>query len=151
MMKLKIPPPVQGLITAALIWLLHHVWPAPAIAFAAQNSLALLLFIVGLGIDLVSVFTFFKARTTVNPLSPQKTSSLVVSGMFSFSRNPMYLGMLLMLSAGALWLGSLAGVVPLFLFVFSINELQIKPEEVVLQKKFGSDYERYMKTVRRWV
>ena len=56
-----------------------------------------------------------------------------------------------MLSAGALWLGSLAGVVPLFLFVFSINELQIKPEEAVLLEKFGDDYERYKKSVRRWV
>ena len=150
-MMLKIPPPVQGLLTALLIWMLHQVLPAPAIPFAAQRTIAVVLFLVGLGIDLVSVFAFFKAKTTVNPLSPQKTSSLVISGLFSFSRNPMYLGMLLMLSGWAVWLGSYVGIVPLCLFIFAINELQIKPEEAVLLEKFGDEYERYKKSVRRWV
>lgn len=150
-MKLKVPPPLLGLVAAVLIWLADYTFPSLSTELPAQRLLAVVLLLTGLCIDLLSVFTFFKAKTTVNPLSPQKTSTLVTAGMFTVSRNPMYLGMLLMLTGWALWNGSLLGILPIALFVFAINWLQIKPEEKVLERKFGAEYERYRNRVRRWI
>ncbi len=149
-MKLKIPPPFQGLFAAALVWGLDQLFPALSTSFPLQKTLALVLIVVGAGIDLISVFAFFKAKTTINPLSPQATKQLVVSGTFRISRNPMYLGMLLILSGWAIWVGNVTGVLAILLFVNSITYSQIKPEEKVLEEKFGSIYTEYKASVRRW-
>lgn len=105
----------------------------------------------GVLIDIISVSAFFRAKTTVNPLSPENTQSLVVTGFYQLSRNPMYLGMLMILMAVALWIGNLAGLIPVAIFVISITQFQIKPEERVLEAKFGEDYLAYKTQVRRWI
>ena len=150
-MKLKIPPPLQGLVAAVIIWVLNQFFPAMGVSLPLQKIIALLLMICGLSIDLVSVVAFFKAKTTVNPLSPHNTKHLVVSGLYCISRNPMYLGMLLILTGWVLWIGNMLGLFALLLFVVSITYLQIKPEERVLEEKFGATYTDYKERVRRWI
>lgn len=94
---------------------------------------------------------FRKARTTVNPLSPQKAGRLVRSGYYRFTRNPMYLGLLMILIGFAIYCGHWAAIFPIAGFVFYITEFQIKPEEKAMTELFGDDYLSYKKTVRRWI
>ena len=150
-MKLLIPPPVQGLIAGFAVWGLAKWFPEYVFSFPGQKPLAVAIASSGLLIDLVSVFAFFRAKTTVNPLSPQNTNTLVVSGLYKISRNPMYLGMLLILAGWTIWLGNPLGVLPVFLFIVSITYLQIKPEEHALEEKFGDSYRDYKQRVRRWI
>jgi len=148
----KIPPPLIMLSAASLIWLAP---PALRVALPlADHTLtwpALALFLCGVAIDLISLFYFVRARTTVNPLNPEKTSSLVTSGLYRFSRNPMYLGMLLWLLALCLYLNNIAGLLVAAAFVAYINRFQIRPEERALQQQFGEAYERYQQQVARWL
>jgi len=85
------------------------------------------------------------------PFNPYQTSSLVISGLYRFSRNPMYFGMLLTLTAWVLYLGHPVGLIGLVLFVLYMNEFQIKPEEKAMHEKFGDEYATYQDRVRRWI
>ena len=102
-------------------------------------------------IALAGVLEFHRAHTTVNPMAPQKASALVTSGVYRITRNPMYLGMLLVLAGWAVWLGNAAAFVGLPLFVAVLNLLQIAPEERVLRERFGDAFTRYAARVRRWI
>lgn len=146
-----IPPPLLALACGALMWAIARKTGLPAFDFPGRVPLAALLAGAGLLIDLVSVAAFIRARTTVNPLAPEKSAALVVEGLYRFSRNPMYLGMLLILSGWAAWLGQPLGLVVAGLFVVLIERLQILPEERALEEKFGDGYRAYRKRVRRWI
>lgn len=150
-MKPIVPPPVIGLLSGFLIWAIDRAALAPEIQAPGQKGAAFALIGLGLMIDLVSVATFFQARTTVNPLAPSRAEKLVVTGFYVWSRNPMYLGMLMMLTGWVLLLSQPLGVVILPLFVIAINRLQIIPEERALEEKFGEEYRAYKARVRRWV
>ncbi len=158
-MKPLIPPPVIGAATAFVLWgvdrLSSTVLSLPEsifhVDFPGRLGAAFALIGLGLMIDLVSIAAFFQARTTVNPLAPSRAEKLVVTGFYLWSRNPMYLGMLMMLMGWALMLANPLGVAPLILFVIVITEWQIKPEERALEEKFGDDYRAYRDRVRRWV
>jgi protein-S-isoprenylcysteine O-methyltransferase Ste14 len=107
--------------------------------------------VAGIGIAVAAFGRFKRARTTVNPREPQTASSLVTGGVFGISRNPMYLGLLLILIGWALGLGTASPwlVPPLFVIVVSV--LQIIPEEQALEKLFGKDYLQYRQRVARWI
>ena len=149
--RLLIPPPVAFLITGFAMWGITLAWPSLAVSLPLQMILSGALIGIGLTIDFVSIMAFRKAKTTVTPLMPEKASSLVVSGLYRFTRNPMYLGLFLILSGIAVFLGSLANIAVLVAFVAYITIFQIKPEELRLSALFGSDYDEYMKRVRRWL
>lgn len=151
MMNNTIPPPIVGLCVALLMWLINRVFGFVQLQSDVLKVLAIALVIVGLAIEIYSVFLFFKQRTTVNPLRPQNTKALVVSGMYRFTRNPMYLGMLLLLCGYALWLGNVLTLPCLALFVWFINRYQIQPEEQALSAIFGEQFEDYKRRVRRWI
>jgi protein-S-isoprenylcysteine O-methyltransferase Ste14 len=110
----------------------------------------LLLAIGGL-IALAGVIQFQRQSTTVNPHRPDNTSSLVTTGIYSVSRNPMYLGMLILLVAYLLRTGQLAGLLVLLLYVLYMTRFQIKPEEKVMEQTFGEAYRTYRQRVRRWI
>lgn len=150
-MKPVIPPPLIGLIAAMFTWAFAIVLPGLTVSFPAQKLIAIIVGGIGLSIDVISVVAFFKAKTTINPLTPNKTQELVVSGLYRFSRNPMYLGMLLMLIGWTIWLGAPLGAIMIFQFVVIITLLQIKPEETALEAKFGAAYLEYKTRVRRWI
>lgn len=147
----RLPPPVIGLLTGLALWALARAVPGLSFDFPGQKLLALGLAGTGFLIELVAVGAFFRARTTVNPLAPERATHLVTGGLYRISRNPMYLGLLLVLSGWAVWLGNPLGVVLLAVFVWALNTLQIKPEETALRAAFGADYDAYCQKVRRWI
>ncbi len=150
-LETKIPPPVWGLLTAFLMSALAKLLPTLMILPASIAALGIALIILGLGIDIIALAQFFKSGTTPNPLSPDKASSMVISGLYRYSRNPMYLGMLIALCGWGVYLGNIASLFCLPLFVWLINQFQIFPEERILGEKFGADYQQYTMRVRRWI
>lgn len=150
-LELKIPPPAVALVTGILMWLASRVLPALAYMFPAHNSVAVGLAIIGVATAISGVLTFRRAKTTVNPLKPQKASSLVASGIYSITRNPMYLGLLLGLTAWAIHLSNVLAFLFLPVFVAYINRFQIIPEERTLTSLFGKDFTAYQNRVRRWI
>ncbi|QIL83324.1 isoprenylcysteine carboxylmethyltransferase family protein [Diaphorobacter sp. HDW4A] len=149
-LDLKIPPPLVGIAAAALMYGVAHWFPAAAFALPARVGLATLIAVCGVTIDLSALFAFHRHRTTVNPLAPGKTSAIVSNGVYRFTRNPMYLGMLVLLLAWCVWLGNVAALVGPVLFAAYITRFQILPEERILLAKFGEPYLQYMGRVRRW-
>ena len=146
-----VPPPLVALACGALIWAIARKAGLPTVDFPGREPIAVSLACTGLLIGLVSVAAFIRARTTVNPLAPEKAKTLVVSGLYRFSRNPMYLGMLLILVAFAVILGQPLALVVVAAFVLLIERMQIIPEERALEEKFGDDFRAYKKRVRRWI
>lgn len=146
-----IPPPVIGLLCLLGMWLVSRSVALWQVELPFALPLAAALVATGAAIDLVSVVAFVRAHTTINPLAPARAQHLVVSGMFRFSRNPMYLGMLLMLCGAAVWFGQPLNLLILCLFVAVITAVQIKPEEAALTARFGERYLEYCRQVRRWL
>lgn len=150
-LELKIPPLLLALAAAALMWGLARLAPSLGTALAWRAPLAAGLFCAGLVVGLAGVLSFRRARTTVNPLRPDSASALVNSGIYRYSRNPMYLALLLGLVAWAAWLGHLLALPVLAGFVLYMNHFQIRPEERALRQLFGGHCERYFGRVRRWL
>jgi protein-S-isoprenylcysteine O-methyltransferase Ste14 len=151
MLKTRIPPPIILLLAAACMWMLDRWLPLQLCIAPPWNRIGGLPIAAGFAIDVASVVFFRRAGTTVNPMDPGKASRLVTGGPFRISRNPMYLGLLLMLIGWALWLGSAS---PWFippLFVVAVTVLQIVPEEHALAKIFGEQYTVYQNKVARWL
>ncbi len=149
-MELKMPPLLVCLCFGVLMVLLARLLPVGSMGFFGQDFLAKAL--AGLGILLIlwALVTFKRANTTVDPKHPNDASTLVTTGPYRFSRNPMYLSMLLMLLALALYLDNAFAILVAALFVKYMNRYQIAPEEAALQAKFGKQYRQYLIKVRRW-
>lgn len=150
-LETKIPPPLVLLVSLLLMWLLSRMSLAAAFDFNASRILSLILLLAGIAIAIAGVLEFRSAKTTVNPLDPKLASSLVKTGVFRYTRNPMYLGMLLVSFAAVTFFGnwlSLLGSV--FLYSY-LTRFQIIPEERAMQNLFGSVFEEYRRTVRRWL
>lgn len=149
-LELKVPPPLVALLVAAAMWGLRVLSP-PAAAPSFRIAAALILGVLGATSSASGVRAFARANTTKNPMKPQAASSLVVTGVYALTRNPMYLGLLLVLLGWAAFLWSpwaLPGPVG---FVAYISRFQIAPEERVLLNLFGAEYSDYKATVRRWL
>jgi protein-S-isoprenylcysteine O-methyltransferase Ste14 len=147
----RIPPVALTLITAALMWL--TAWLVPALAFAMPGSrvVAVFLALIGILTAISGVVSFRRAATTVNPLRPETASSLVVSGIYRFTRNPMYLGLLFVLLGWAVFLSNAVAFVWLAAFVPYMNSFQIGAEEAALATLFGQEFTNYRARVRRWL
>ena len=148
-MKTKIPPPILALIMIVLIYLSSFF--IESTTFNYQGSLSLLVLILGLACAIPSFKLFARYKTTISPLKPSDATALVTEGMYRYSRNPMYLGLLLLTIASTIWFGTWFGIIVNILFIFLINFLQIIPEEEALLEIFGEEYEEYKKNVRRWI
>ena len=110
-----------------------------------------LLAAAGLALDFSGLLTFVRRHTTISPLSPRKSTVLVTRGVYRFTRNPMYLGLVCLLAAWAVWLAALLPFAGPVLFVAYITRFQIRPEERVLSQLFGPAYTDYTRRVRRWI
>ncbi len=150
-LELKIPPPVVALCLGALMWLAAQIVPAIEVSQSLRIGLSLVCVAIGLFFDLTALIAFLRVKTTPNPLRPLTTSSLVSTGLYRFSRNPMYLGQLLVLLGWALFLSNIAALVLTPLFVLYLNRFQIIPEERALSKLFGAEFTAYKLRVRRWL
>lgn len=149
-LRLKIPPPIWLLMFGTLMWVLHRRLPVSTIFGAPLNRAGWLLVAGGALIIAAAMLQFRRANTTINPNTPAKASSLVTSGIFGYSRNPMYLGLSIVLSGWAIVLGSLSPWLAVPLFVLVITRLQIEPEEAVLAVLFDEPYRTYCARVGRW-
>lgn len=150
-LELKIPPVVLVVLFALAMWLVAQWLPPMALPAVWGQVLAVVLAGAGIAVAFAGVLAFRRADTTVNPRVPQQTSSLVIKGIYRYSRNPMYLGFLLLLTALACYLTNVAALAMLPLFVLYMNRLQIIPEERYLLEKFGTEYQDYLQQVRRWL
>lgn len=150
-LELKIPPPLVAIGVALLMWLTSRVAGPFEIPYVVRVSAALAVAVVGLCFDLAGLVSFVQARTTINPIKPASTSSLVITGAYRVTRNPMYLGLLLVLLGWATFLANGLAYLLAPLFVLYINRFQIAPEERVLSAKFGAEFSAYQARVRRWL
>ena len=136
-------------VCALLMWLI--AFPALDFALPGREVVAAFFFVLALIIGLSAVLGFHRVQTTVNPLKPDAASTLVVHGVYRWTRNPMYLAMLLMLVAWACIVANWAALAMLPLFVAYLNRFQIVPEERALHARFGAEFENYRRKVRRWL
>ena len=150
-MKLLIPPPILALMSAILMLIISKYFNKANFSLNQHNQFALFFLIVALIIILISIAKFIKIKTTISPLKPNKTSILVDSGIYKYTRNPMYLGLLLILFSLFLYLKNFLSFLVLPLFVMYITKNQILPEEKVLENLFGDQYKKYKNKVRRWI
>ena len=133
------------------MWLTTWLLPAFAFAMPASRAVAFCLALIGFVAGVSGVVSFRRAATSVNPLRPETASSLVVSGIYRFTRNPMYLGLLVVLLGWAVFLSSAVAFVWLPAFVVYMNRFQIGPEETALASLFGPEFTNYRMKVRRWL
>ncbi|MDP2138146.1 MAG: isoprenylcysteine carboxylmethyltransferase family protein [Candidatus Didemnitutus sp.] len=150
-LELRIPPLVVVLITGLLMWSVARTAPAFRFESSLLRAAAPIPAIIGLAIAMLGVVSFRRARTTVSPLKPETASALVVSGIYRWTRNPMYLGVLLLLASGALFFANALGFLFLPCFVLYLNRFQIAPEEAALAARFGAEFAAYRTRVRRWI
>lgn len=150
-LELKIPPVIQGLLYAVLIFLTQKNIPGVEAFPVIKLVLGAIFFAGGLFIALLGVYEFRKFQTTVDPRDPNKTGSIVCSGVYCYTRNPMYLGMLLCLISLCIYWGSSISLIYCGLFIFTMTFLQIKPEERILTSKFSDEYLAYRNRVHRWI
>lgn len=149
-LELKVPPPLVALLTGLSMWLVSPLAPPVPMPGALRIGLVVVLVVLGVGIAACGVATFRRARTTISPLSPGATSTLVREGVYRYTRNPMYLGMQLCLIAWAAWLWSWLSLLLAPAFMLYMNRFQIGPEEHALAALFGANYAAYRRDVRRW-
>ncbi len=147
----KVPPTVVGALVAAGMWGLSLLGPQLSIPPVPKCAAVAMLVAAGLAFDLVGLLAFRAARTTLNPLEPERATALVTGGVYRITRNPMYVGMALLLLAWAVYLAALLSFAGLVVFVAWITRYQIRPEERVLAGRFGEEYARYTARVRRWL
>jgi protein-S-isoprenylcysteine O-methyltransferase Ste14 len=147
----RIPPPVIDATFALAMWGVARLLPGLSADWPGRTPASVALALAGGLVALAGLIAFRRHRTTFNPLRPESASALVSTGVYAFTRNPMYLGMLLVLVAWALYLSNLAAAALVPLFVPCLNRLQILPEERVLRAKFGAAFDAYAARVRRWI
>ena len=147
---MRIPPPVITLALALVMYCIDYFGPA-WLSLSGLAWLTGLFAVAALVFLLPAVGQFVRSDTTVNPYTPEKSSKLVVGGVYRFSRNPMYLGMALALTAWACYLENLLGYAFVFIFVSYMTRFQIVFEEAALLEKFELEFEAYCKRVRRWL
>ena len=148
-MRNKIPPPFVTLFFGLCIYFSQEYFPEFKLEFLTM--LSYILYFAGLAVLILAVRLFKKQNTTVNPIKIENASSLVTSGIFKYSRNPMYLGMVMILFGLALMFNLIGGILFTLLFAIYITKYQIRPEEEVMERLFGEDFLKYKNSVRMWL
>ena len=144
-------PIVLVLAFGLAVWFLHLAHIELPLGVPKRVWIAASMFAFGVVIILTSAVTFRRANTTLDPVNPDKASSLVSTGIFSFSRNPIYVGFLMFVLAFAVASGNLLSLIFVPAFWATANRLYIEPEEAALETLFGKDYLAYKHRVRRWL
>jgi len=150
-LELKIPPVAVVLVTALLMWLSSWAVPTVGLVVPGRDLVALGLAIAGAVTSILGVASFRRVGTTVNPLTPDASSTLVRSGVYTLTRNPMYLGFLMLLLAWGIYVSNAVALLFIPVFVVYMNRFQIEPEERALRSRFGQTFVAYTTQVRRWI
>jgi protein-S-isoprenylcysteine O-methyltransferase Ste14 len=151
-LRLKVPPVIQAAICVLAMWLLSRYLPLIPFEIVFLR-LAITAIFTGIGglIAVAGIASFRKAKTTVDPRTPGKSSELVIVGIYNYTRNPMYLGLLGIMIGLAVLFGAVSSFLVIPIFVWFMNRLQIEPEEEALEELFGESYREYKLKVRRWL
>jgi protein-S-isoprenylcysteine O-methyltransferase Ste14 len=153
-LALKVPPLAVGLLIAAIMWLAAWATPTLRFVFPARSFFSVAFVVTGGVISGLGIASFRRAKTTVNPMKPDSSSSLVMSGVagiYTYTRNPMYLGFLFILVGWAIFLSNVLAFFLLPGFILYMNRFQIEPEEKALASRFGEVFVSYASRVRRWL
>jgi len=150
-LALKVPPVAQVIITAAAMYGVSKMVPALTFSLNGSTALAVGLGVMGLSLGIMGVTQFRIAQTTPNPQALEQVSSLVTSGVYQYSRNPMYVGLVLILLGWAFYFSHFLAFVLLPIFILYMTRFQIQPEERMMAQKFGKTYQDYLNKVRRWI
>ena len=150
-LETKIPPPIVMLLMVVLMTFATAFMPTPLAPGGARTGAALLIALAGLAVELAGAVSLVSAKTTVDPIHPGRVCRFVSAGAYRFTRNPIYLGDLLLLLAWATYLWSPVALALTPLFVLYVDRFQIGPEERILGRLFGPRYDEYKTRVRRWI
>jgi protein-S-isoprenylcysteine O-methyltransferase Ste14 len=145
----KILPPTYFLIAIILMVILHLAVPVYQLLTLPWRLLGLIPMVVGIAMPLLADRAFKKHNTTVKPF--EASTALVTTGVFAISRNPMYLGLSLILLGIALLLGSAAPLAVVVLFPVLLDRRFVAAEQRMLQATFGERYQQYRQQVRKWI
>ena len=133
------------------MWLLDRFMPISELISTPWNQMGILVMLVAMCTDGLSLLQFFRVHTSINPIHPEKSKVLVTTGLYRHTRNPMYLGLLLLLLGLGIFLGSASPFITLPIFIVILTVQQIIPEEKILEQKFGQQYRDYKQSVKRWL
>lgn len=147
----RIPPPAVAVLMAAAMWGTARLGPLMDLSPALRIAVAVGVALIGVAFNVAGMVAFHRAQTTLNPMNPKKASTLVTTGVYRITRNPMYVGGAILLFSWAVYLSSVPALLGPLLFVLYIDRLQILPEERALSAVFGSDFNAYRAQVRRWL
>ena len=150
-LELKIPPPAVALVVALAMGWVTRYGVLEGVPPPWRIGVALAVAAVGACFDVAGIIAFRRAKTTVNPMKPEKSAALVSTGVYRITRNPMYVGMVFILLAWAVYLTSAWALFGPLVFAAYITHFQIKPEERVLAARFGVEFASYQARVRRWL
>ena len=146
---IKIPPPLLVLILVISNYFSSK--KIDLILLPNQNLISFIIFLIGVLILINPIFKFIKSKTTIDPIKFKKVNKLITSGIYKYSRNPMYLGLLMIIISTSIFYLNIFSISTPFFFYFWINRFQIKREEIFLTEKFGKEYLLYMTKTRRWI
>ena len=146
---LKIPPPLLVLILVISNYFSSK--KIDLIILQTQNLISFIILLIGILILITPIFKFIKSKTTIDPIKFKKVNRLITSGIYKYSRNPMYLGLLMIVMSTSIFYLNIFSITTPMLFYFWINRFQIKREEIFLTQKFGKEYLSYKNKTRRWI
>lgn len=147
----KIPPPIAAITSALLMASMTGTFPPIEINDSLRITVTVSIFLIGLCFDISALTSFKKAQTSINPIKPEKATLLVTTGIYCYTRNPMYMGLVCFLTAWACYLASPTTLVCVAGFMLYIYVFQIRPEERILTELFGDEYLEYKAQVRPWL
>ena len=150
-LELKVPPLVWALLHAALMKGCQTLFPDLALPLPFAPYFWPVLIGLGLSLCVGGVQSFRQAKTTVDPLHPERVTTVVDNGLYGVTRNPMYVGMMLILLGLAVHLQNIPAFLVVGLFVATVTQFQIRPEERALEERFGETYLDYRRRVPRWL
>lgn len=149
LLETRVPPPLVMLLCGLLGLVIGRCLPAAELPMPL--GVAVMVVAAGLVMNLLPKCSFRRAGTTVNPMRPAGSTTLITHGIYRYTRNPMYLGQAVFLCGGMLCLQNLPALAVVPLFVLYITRFQIQPEERVLAERFGIRYAEFCNQVRRWL
>ena len=150
-LELKVPPVAVTIIAGTAMWLVSVVLPKMRLCDTFHAAMVVIFAAIGAAFGITGLLSFSKAKTTFDPMKPDSSTSLVTSGIYSITRNPMYVGLLSILTAWCFFIESAYALLLLAVFVIYMNKFQIQPEEGALRSIFGDVYDGYALRVRRWL
>jgi protein-S-isoprenylcysteine O-methyltransferase Ste14 len=150
-LETRLPPPALLVLLALWVWMTRDALPAFAFNPRFAHGAAALLMLAGLVLNVTPKRGFRRVGTTVNPMRPQASSQLVTGGLHRYTRNPMYLGHVVLLVGWGMWWQAWTMLPAVVLQVLWLTRLQIQPEERALGARFGAAYTAYCASVRRWL